>query len=193
MAFTNHETREINCKILYCGPSKAGKNSNLRSIFLHTSREIRSGMFSLGTAAPNYFSFLPLSMGTVRDYHLRLHLYTMPAMLRGNLVLPTLAKGLDAIVYVVDSSTEKMLANAEALTAIRDLLRGVGVIESEIPCVFQYNKRDLPSAAPLAALRQVIGRTGAPDCEAVASEGIGTMATLELITKKMLSNFSGKD
>ena len=189
MAFTNHETKEINCKILYCGPRSAGKNSNLRSILMHTSKDIRSGMFTLEEPAPFYFSFLPLSMGQIRDYHLKLHLYTMPAMCRGNLVLPTLAKGVDGIVYVVDSRAEKIISNIEELSGIRELLRGAGVSESEIPCVYQYNKRDLASAAPVAVLRKVLARSGAEDCEAVASEGIGTMATLESITKQVMRNF----
>ena len=193
MAFTNHETKEINCKILYCGPNAAGKNSNLRSILMHTSKEIRAGLFSLEAPSPAYFSFLPLSMGQVRDYHLKLHLYTIPPICQGSLVLPTLSKGVDGIVYVIDSRAEKIMSNIEEIANIRELLRGEGVVDTEIPCVYQYNKRDLAGAAPITALRQMLGRSPDEDCEAVASEGIGTMETLKLVTQRVLKNFCAQN
>jgi signal recognition particle receptor subunit beta len=187
MAFTNHETQEINCKILYCGPDGAGKSTNLRSIFMQTSPEIRSGYFVLAPPAPSKpFCFLPLSMGKVGGYHLKLHIYTIAEHLYDSSVAATLIKGLDGLVYVFDSSLESLLPSQQQRKRIISLLTQHGLIESTLPRVVQYNKRDRTDALKTEHLNAVLNPDKVAECQAVAHENVGTLKTLELISKLLL-------
>ena len=71
MAFTNFDTKEINCKIIYFGPRGAGKTENLRSIYKNSADDLRSGLLELDESLgpTRFFDFLPISMGQLRDFH----------------------------------------------------------------------------------------------------------------------------
>ncbi len=188
MAFTNFDTKEINCKVLYLGPRGAGKTENLRSIYKSTSAEVRSGLLELEDAAgpTRFFDFLPISLGHVRDFHIKLHLYTLPTNSLYDSVASVILKGVDGFVYVADSRVEAMADNVESLQAARKLLAEEGLNVADMPRVVQYNKRDLPDVLPLEILRQELNPGGVPDQKAVASQSVGTMETLQAMAKLIL-------
>ena len=193
MAFTNFDTKEINCKIFYFGPRSAGKTANLRSIFHKTSPELRAGLFELEDAGPTqFFDFLPLSLGYVKDYHLKLHLYSMAANHLYETLTPVMLKGIDGFVYVNDSRIEAIADCINGYRETKRFLADEGHNLAELPHVIQYNKRDLPDLVPVDVLRAELNPGSAPEFEAVASAAVGTMETLRAMAKLVLDELAIK-
>ena len=188
MAFTNQETKEVHCKVLYCGPDGAGKRENLRSVYKKNADEYRSGLMELEDTgrAFRYFDFLPVSIGHVQGYHLKLHLFTFPSQCIFDTVSEIILRGVDGIIYVADSRIEKLAANIEHLQEVRNVLTDHGYQLSQLPGVIQYNKRDLDDISPVDILKQELNRGGHPEFEAIASRSVGTLETLQAMAKQIL-------
>lgn len=188
MAFTNYESKEINCKVVYFGPQGSGKTSNLRAVFSDTSSEVRSGILEFGdkVSSTQYFDFLPISLGYVQDFHVKMHLYTLPNNSLYETTRSVILKGMDGYVFVADSSMEALMSNLDAYRETQDILAQEGMAPLEMPRVIQYNKRDLPDAIPVGALRREINLQGAPDIEAIAKNSQGTLETLQEMAKLIL-------
>ena len=192
MAFTNFETKEIHCKVVYFGPASAGKTLNLKSVYTTTAGEMKAGMIDMGgSAGPTpFFDFLPVSLGKIKDYHVKLHLYTMPAHTLYETLQHTLMKGLDAFVFVVDSRVESMPDNIESMSYVRRLLGDHGYSVSDMPRVIQYNKRDMDDIMPVSILREELNSGGFPDHEAIATRSIGTLETLQSIAMQIVKTLT---
>lgn len=192
MAFTNFETREINCKVIYFGPRAAGKTENLRALLAATSPDIKNGLLQLDNSQSptRFFDFLPVSVGKVKDFHLKIHLFTLPPNPLYESVSSVILKGVDGYVFVADSRIEAMADNIQSLDAARRLLTAEGYNVADMPKVIQYNKRDLPGLVPLETLRQELNAAGVPDQKAIASQGIGTLDTLQAMTKLIMQRIS---
>lgn len=188
MAFTNFDTREINCKVLYVGPRGAGKTANLRSIYTNTSAEVKAGLMELdeGEGPTRFFDFLPVSVGQLRDFHIKLHLFTLPENALYESVNTVLLKGVDGIVFVADSTMERMPDNIASLGRARDLLAEAGLNPADLPMVIQYNKRDVPDALDVDVMRQELNPANLPEHESIATRHAGTMETLQLMAKSVL-------
>ena len=100
-------------------------------------------------------------------------------------------KGLDGIVFVADSQTERMEENIQALQNLEHNLEAQGIDIHEIPLVFQYNKRDLPTASSMKDLRFQLNKFNTPDFEATASEGKGVMESLKTVSKAIVNVLKG--
>ncbi|MCX6123955.1 MAG: gliding-motility protein MglA [Proteobacteria bacterium] len=187
MAFTNFESKEIHCKVIYFGAPGSGKTANLKSIFTSTSAEVQSGLIELQDEGGStlFFDFLPLSLGRIRDFHLKLHLFTIPLNSLYQTVPSVILKGVDGFVFVADSRVECMADNAEYLQRCRKIFLDEGFNVTELPRVIQYNKRDLPGAVPVEILRQELNPSGTLDFEAVATKGKGVVETLEGLARLM--------
>jgi len=192
MAFTNFDTKEINCKVIYFGPPGSGKTANLRSIYASTSSEVRSGMLELSDpgGSTQFFDFLPISLGHFRDFHLKLHLFTIPTNSLYESVSSVILKGVDGYVFVADSRVESLADNLEALLVARRMLTDEGYNVAELPRVIQYNKRDLPEAVPTDVLRGELNSVGSPEIEAVAVKSVGTMETLQAMAKLVIKRLA---
>src|SRR5215203_2233474 len=86
MSFINYSSREINCKIVYYGPGLCGKTTNLQYIYNKTNPEAKGKMISLATETERtlFFDFLPLSLGEIRGFKTRFHLYKLPYVVQYN-------------------------------------------------------------------------------------------------------------
>ncbi len=188
MSFINYSSREINCKIVYYGPGLCGKTTNLQYIFTKTNPTARGKMISLATETERtlFFDFLPLSLGEIRGFKTRFHLYTVPGQVFYDASRKLILKGVDGVVFVADSQIERMEANIESIENLRDNLKEHGYDLDNIPYVVQYNKRDLPNAAPLDELKQLLNTTNVPDFEACATTGQGVFDTLKAVAKLVL-------
>lgn len=188
MAFTNYESKEINCKVVYFGAPGSGKTTNLRSIFSDTSSEVQSGLLEFDdvVAPTRYFDFLPISLGYIQDFHVKMHLYTLPNNTLYETTRSVILKGMDGYVFVADSSMEAMINNLDAHQQTQATLRHEGIEPLEIPRVFQYNKRDLADAVPVGVLRRELNVHGAPDIECIAKNSQGTLETLQQMAKLIL-------
>src|SRR5512142_1027566 len=179
MSFINYSSREINCKLVYYGPGLGGKTTNLQFIYARTSPEAKGKMISLATETERtlFFDFLPLSLGEIRGFKTRFHLYTVPGQVFYDASRKLILKGVDGVVFVVDSQIQRMEANIESLDNLRMNLTEQGYNLDKLPYVVQYNKRDLPNVAPVDQLRELLNPTKVPDFDAVATTGLGVFAT----------------
>ncbi len=158
MSFINYSSREINCKIVYYGPGLCGKTTNLQYIYNKTNPEAKGKMISLATETERtlFFDFLPLSLGEIRGFRTRFHLYTVPGQVYYNASRKLILKGVDGIVFVADSQIERMEANQESMQNLYDNMAEYGYDLTKMPFVIQYNKRDLPNAAPRPELQAAL-------------------------------------
>jgi len=188
MSFINYSSREINCKIVYYGPGLCGKTTNLQFIYDKTSPETKGKMISLATETERtlFFDFLPLSLGEIRGFKTRFHLYTVPGQVFYAASRKLILKGVDGVVFVADSQIERMEANIESLENLKINLKEHGYDYNTIPLVIQYNKRDLRNAAPVEELKKILNPDNRPEYEGVAFSGQGVFDTLKAVAKLVL-------
>ena len=158
MSMINYASREINCKIVYYGPGLGGKTTNLEHVYGKVAPDTRGKLISLATETERtlFFDFLPVDLGTIRGFRTRFHLYTVPGQVYYNASRKLILKGVDGVVFVADSQTERMEANMESMQNLYDNMAEHGYDITRMPFVIQYNKRDLPNAAPLAELQAAL-------------------------------------
>ncbi len=156
MSMINYASREINCKLVYYGPGLGGKTTNLEHVYGKVAPEKRGKMVSLATETERtlFFDFLPVDLGTIRGFKTRFHMYTVPGQVYYNASRKLILKGVDGLVFVADSQMDRMEANVESMQNLYDNMAEYGYDVAKIPFVIQYNKRDLPNAAPISELQQ---------------------------------------
>jgi len=193
VSFINYASKEINCKIVYFGPGLSGKTTNVQYIYEHTQQEQRGKLVTLSTENERtlFFDFLPLSVGEVRGYKTRFHLYTIPGQTFYEVSRQFILKGIDGIVFVADSQAERMEANVEAYESLEKGLDKQGYDINQIPFVLQYNKRDLPGAVTIRELESTFNPMKRPYFEAVAYRGQGVMETLQSISQWVIRELKG--
>ncbi len=156
MSLINYASREINCKLVYYGPGLGGKTTNLEYIYEKVAPTAKGKLISLATETERtlFFDFLPVDLGTIRGFKTRFHLYTVPGQVYYNASRKLILKGVDGVVFVADSQVERMEANLEAMQNLYDNMVQHGYDLTRLPFVIQYNKRDLPNAAPIRELQE---------------------------------------
>ncbi len=154
MSMINYASKEINCKLVYYGPGLGGKTTNLELVYSKVNPDARGKMVSLATETERtlFFDFLPVDLGTIRGFKTRFHLYTVPGQVYYNASRKLILKGVDGVVFVADSQVERMEANIESMQNLYDNMAEHGYDLTMKPFVIQYNKRDLPNAAPIKDL-----------------------------------------
>jgi len=196
MALINHRAREVHFKLVYFGPGLSGKTTNLQYIHGRLPADRRGRMISIATDHERtlFFDFLPIDLGEVNGFTTRFHLYTVPGQVYYRLSRRAVLTGADGLVFVADSHPARERANRDALDDLDAQLEALGLSAAHaarIPRVFQYNKRDLRAALPIERLRAMLNSGGAPEFEAVASEGRGVGETLKAGCKAVLARISG--
>ena len=195
MSFINYAAKEINCKIIYFGPGLCGKTTNVQYIYEHTQSDARGKLVTLSTENERtlFFDFLPLSVGGVRGYKTRFHLYTIPGQTFYEVSRQFILKGVDGIVFVADSQAERMEANIESFEGLEKSLDKQGYDINKLPLVFQYNKRDLPGAVSIRELEATFNPMKKPFFEAVAFKGQGVMESLQAVSQAIIKELKGGD
>jgi signal recognition particle receptor subunit beta len=188
MSFINYSSREINCKLVFYGPGLCGKTTNLQYIYKKTNPDSKGKMISLATESERtlFFDFLPLTLGSIKGFKIRFHLYTVPGQVFYDASRKLILKGVDGVVFVADSQAERMEANIESMENLRKNLQEQEYNLDQLPFVIQYNKRDLPSAVSVEELNQALNPKGVPSFEAVAPQGPGVFETLKEIAKQVI-------
>lgn len=190
MVFFNHATRQMTAKIVYYGPGLCGKTTNLNTIYGKTSQKARGEMVSLNTETDRtlFFDLLPMDVGMVGGFKTKLQLYTVPGQVFYNSTRKLVLKGVDGIVFVVDSQTPMLDACKESYQNLLENMKELGIEVSAIPVVYQWNKRDLKNVVPVEELERTFNERGLPSFQAVASDGSGVFETLRGITKLALAH-----
>lgn len=189
MAYVNYTNREINAKIVYYGPGLSGKTTNILYIHKKLNPDSRGKLVSLATQTDRtlFFDFLPVNVGEIGNFKIRIHLYTVPGQIFYNTTRKMVLKGVDGVVFVADSQKQMLEDNIESLNNLEENLKEYGKSIHEIPLVIQYNKRDLPDAMDLEDLHRHLNRYKAPFFTAVATQGQGVLETLTGICKLVIN------
>jgi signal recognition particle receptor subunit beta len=192
MVVVSYSGREINAKIVYYGPGLSGKTTNLEKIYDSVPESNRGRMVSMKTQTDRtlFFDLLPLDLGELSGMKTRFLLYTVPGQVYYNATRKLVLKGVDAVVFVADSSPDKMAENRESLTNLEANLKSYGLDLKNIPWVIQFNKRDLPNALSVEEMNQELNRYRVPTYESQAANGVGVFETLRGVSKLLLAKIS---
>lgn len=194
MAFINYSSREIQLKIVYYGCALCGKTTNLVTLHQRINGAQKGDLVSLATDTDRtlFFDFLSLNTSTLPGFTTRFQLYTVPGQPVYNATRQLVLKGVDGIVFVVDSHWDKMAENVESFANLQENLIENHLSLAQIPYIIQYNKRDIANPAPLEYLEFTFNNRASQvlSCEAVAATGQGTMETLNGIARLLLAKYS---
>jgi signal recognition particle receptor subunit beta len=158
MAIISFRSDEIHCKIVYYGPGRGGKTTNLVTLHKALGNQVRGELLSIDTAGDRtlFFDFLPMDLGTIGKFRIKISLYTVPGQVRYNDTRKLVLKGVDGIVFVADSLEARRQNNFESLQNLEENLGEQGKNLSSLPLVLQYNKRDLEqSKVPILPVKDL--------------------------------------
>jgi signal recognition particle receptor subunit beta len=188
VAQVNPLTREVLLKLVFYGPGLGGKTTSLQAIHAAAPPETRGEIVSLATPVDRtlYFDFMPLRVPPVRGHPVRVQLFTVPGQVYFNATRKLLLTGADGVMFVADSQRERMDANVESLENLDANLIAQGRELASVPHAFQYNKRDLPNALPVAELERLLNRHAAPAVETSAITGRGVLQALDVLVRIVL-------
>jgi mutual gliding-motility protein MglA len=194
MPVVNYQSREITCKIVYYGPGRSGKTTNLQHVYSQLPEDRKGKMVSLATETDRtlFFDFLPLDLGSISGFSTRFQLYTVPGQVYYQATRRLVLQGVDGVVFVADSQRRQMAENVESLQDLHANLAELGFDPRSIPLVMQYNKRDLPEneITPIAELERVLNFRDVPAFSSVAMNGTGVFETLRAIASRVLARLS---
>jgi hypothetical protein len=192
MVVFNTKGLEINAKVVYYGPALSGKTTNLEQIYERMPSNSKGKMVSMKTRTDRtlFFDFLPLELGDINGYRTRMLLYTVPGQVYYNATRKLVLKGADAVVFVADSAASKLAENIESLRNLEENLNELSLTLDTMPWVIQYNKRDLPEAAPVDTLDGELNLLGVPSFDAIATQGVGVYETFQTIARLLYTKMS---
>ncbi|MBW8839359.1 MAG: GTPase domain-containing protein [Gemmatimonadetes bacterium] len=194
MSLVNYATREITCKIVYYGPGRSGKTTNLHYIYGQVPEDRKGKMVSLATQTDRtlFFDFLPLDLGTISGFTTKFQLYTVPGQVYYQTTRKLVLQGADGVVFVADSQARQLQENIESLQDLHSNLAEQGIEARSVPLVLQYNKQDLPRDLVLtpAELNDALNFRGVPEFGADALHGPGVFETLRSISELVLKRLS---
>jgi len=188
VSFINYANREINCKIVYCGPGLSGKTTNITQIYRAANPSFRGKLVTLNTEMDRtlFFDFLPLELGKIAGFNVRFHLYTVPGQVFYEASRRLILKGADGVVFVADSRKDRMDANYEAMRDLEENLKLYNLHFNELPYALQLNKRDLDEVHDVPFLTKELRVGNEPVYEAIATANKGVPETLRDVAKQVL-------
>jgi mutual gliding-motility protein MglA len=188
LAFINLKDKLIQAKIVYYGPGKCGKTTNLEYVYNKCRTQINSKMVTIKTQGDRtlFFDFFPFDIGKIEGYDVKIQLYTVPGQVKYNSTRRLVLKGVDGIVFVADSAENRRNANVASINNLQENLTLYKKNIFEIPLVLQYNKRDLAKhgipVLNISTLEKDLNKDlRVPSFEASAVEGDNVIMTLKKI------------
>jgi hypothetical protein len=158
MAIINLKKREVEAKIVYYGPGRCGKTTNLEYVFKNSRKLMTDEMVSIKTKGDLtiFFDFVPMAAGKIQGYDVRFQMYTVPGQVKYNSTRKLVLKGVDGIVFVADSLKIRHEKNVLSLKNLSENLKSYGLNIMKIPLVMQWNKRDLvDEGLPLMSIEEM--------------------------------------
>jgi len=194
MSLVNFTTREITCKIVYYGPGRSGKTSNLQYIYAQVPDDRKGRMVSLATQTDRtlFFDFLPLDLGSISGFTTKFQLYTVPGQVYYNATRKLVLQGADGVIFVADSQVRQLDENIESLQNLQANVLEYGLDIRNLPMILQYNKQDLPPELILSQneLDDALNFRGVPSFAADALHGPGVFETLKAVSADVLRKLS---
>ena len=195
MAFINLKDKVIQAKIVYYGPGRCGKTTNLEYIYDKCRLQINSEMVTVKTQGDRtlFFDFFPFDMGKISGYDVKIQLYTVPGQVKYNSTRRLVLKGVDGVVFVADSAADRRNKNIISIKNLEENLRLYNKNIRDIPLVIQYNKRDLAKEGieilDVETLENDLNsELKVPSFEASAVEGDNVILTLKKIIYDTMSS-----
>ena len=184
----NFATRAVTCKLVYYGPGRSGKTTNLEIVHAKAPKDSTGELISIATETDRtlYFDYLPLDLGQIAGMTTKFMLYTVPGQVFYNATRKLVLQGTDGIIFVADSHPDMIQENIESIQNLEENLRENDLNIDELSLVIQYNKRDLENALPIEELDAALNRWGAPTHEAVAVKGEGVFPSLKSISSLVI-------
>jgi mutual gliding-motility protein MglA len=199
MALIDLSKKEIHCKIVYYGPGRCGKTTNLLTVHSSMADNARGKMLTIETKGDRtlFFDLLPLNLGTIRGFNIRIQLYTVPGQVMYASTRKLVLKGADGLVFVADPLQVRRERNIESLEDLRTSLLEYGLKLEEMPLVIQYNKRDLvDTPIPTLTVAELEADLNSvykvKTFEASAVTGMGVFETLREISKQTVRYVTNK-
>lgn len=199
MAIISFRSDEIHCKIVYYGPGRGGKTTNLISIHKALGHQVRGELLSIDTAGDRtlFFDFLPMDLGTIGKFRIKISLYTVPGQVRYNDTRKLVLKGVDGIVFVADSLEARRNNNVESFNNLIENLQDQGKAFDALPVVLQYNKRDLAGSKvaliPIEEMERDLNTEGRyPSFAASALKGDGVRETFKKVCMMTVVDVSAR-
>ncbi|MDQ8164181.1 MAG: GTPase domain-containing protein [Gemmatimonadota bacterium] len=194
MSLVNYATREITCKIVYYGPGRSGKTTNLHYIYGQVPGDRKGQMVSLATQTDRtlFFDFLPIDLGSISGFSTKFQLYTVPGQVYYATTRKLVLQGADGVVFVADSQARQLAENIESFQDLHANLAENEVDVRQVPLVIQYNKQDLPRDMVMSVdeLDDQLNFRGVPSFAADALHGPGVFETLRAISEQVLRRLS---
>jgi len=195
MAYLDVKNKVLQCKIVYCGPALSGKTTNLEYTFKKLRNKIKTDLVSIKTYGDRtmFFDFLPIGMGRIRGYAVRLQLYTVPVQVQYNATRRLVLKGVDGIAFVADSMEERRKDNIESLKNLQENLSADQKDITTIPLILQYNKRDMINKGLTLLTIETLeadlnSQLKVPSFPACALEGNNVIETLKSLLQTTLNH-----
>lgn len=195
MAFVNLKKKEVQAKIVYYGPGRGGKTTNLEYIHAKFSNRIKTEMVAIKTHGDRtlFFDFLPFDLGKIRGYDVKIQLYTVPGQVKYNATRRLVLRGVDGVVFVADSMKVRKEKNMLSLRNLQENLATYQKNIFKIPLVLQYNKRDLSEQGiPLLSVetleKQLNSKLKAPSFVASALTGTNVAKTMKKIISMTIAS-----
>jgi signal recognition particle receptor subunit beta len=199
MAFIDLNKKEVHVKIVYYGAGRSGKTTNLLTVYNAMNDSARGKMLTIQTKGDRtlFFDFLPLNLGKIKGFSVRIQLYTVPGQVMYAATRKLVLKGVDGLVFVADPLVVRRNKNVESLACLRRNLEFYNIEMKEMPMVFQYNKRDLVTSEVLTLTIEELEadlnrQLNLQAFEAVATKGIGVFETLKEISKQTVRQVAAK-
>lgn len=199
MAFVNLKKKEVQVKIVYYGPGRGGKTTNLEYIYKKFNDRIQTEMVTVKTQGDRtlFFDFLPFEIGKIGGYDVKIQLYTVPGQVKYNATRRLVLRGVDGIVFVADSMAVRREKNILSVKNLKENLTGYKKELLDIPLVMQYNKVDLSEQGISLLPREVLEKDlnqelKAPSFEASAIQGTNVVATMKKIIMMTMTSIQNE-
>lgn len=190
----NFHTKEISVKLVYYGPGLCGKTTSLQAIYKTLPDERKNQFVSLATEVDRtiFFDFLPVTAYRIRDFAVRLQLYTVPGQVFYNATRKLVLNGVDGLIFVADSQKAMLDSNLESLRNLEENLADLGMELDKIPFVIQANKRDLDNIHSLEEMDRLYNTLHVPFFATIATSGEGVMEALRACSQLVVNNLVRK-
>lgn len=183
MAFINPKKKEVVFKIIYAGAPFSGKSTSLKYLY---DKMGGKGKKSLTLSDETlFFDFIPLSLGKIDKVDVHFHLYTLPPQKNYDTTCKMILKGVDGVVFVVDSQVDKVQESFDYFETIKKQVEPENSWNT-LPVAFQYNKRDLKHIVPTENLHELFNKNQSPEFETIATQGENIMASFQAVAKQIL-------
>ncbi|MFC1815247.1 ATP/GTP-binding protein [Thermodesulfobacteriota bacterium] len=199
MALINPKKREIQIKLIYYGPGRGGKTTNLKYIYNKFRDRMTTELMTVKTYDDRtlFFDFMPLDLGVIKGYNIKIKFYTVPGQVKYKATRRLVLRGVDGVIFVADSMVLREKLNSLSLKDLQENLAAFDKNIFKIPLVMQYNKRDLEKEGipilPVEKLEKTLNRQlQVPSFPASATTGENVVETMKTAISLTVSSLKQK-